>query len=247
MPWATLGESVTGTSHQGRNTPCQDAFRFRSFGPSDDWIVLAVADGAGSASRSDVGAILACDEFVRRVGDSGVELLFNREGMTSLFSEVRSAINAEAARLEVPARELACTALLAILGPEMAAFAQVGDGAIVLAVGEEYCTVFWPEPAEYANATDFLTDDRLPDTLQFETMSRPVSEIAVLTDGLQRLALDYSNRSPYTPFFRPLFLSFRTATDTSSLTDQFRAFLDSPRVNARTDDDKTLVLAIRCQ
>jgi hypothetical protein len=91
-----------------------------------------------------------------------------------------------------------------------------------------------------------LTDDRFEDAMQFETLATPISELAVLTDGLQRLALDFAIRAPYPAFFQPLFSGLRTAAGQDSLTEHFQAFLDSPRVNDRTDDDKTLVFAVRC-
>jgi hypothetical protein len=245
MGWTALGESVTGTSHRARNVPCQDAFRFRTFGSTEEWLVIAAADGAGSASCSETGATLACDEFVRRVEAIEPDKLFSRDGMAALFAEVRSALLAEAERLNVRPRELACTALLAFVGPSSAAFAQLGDGAVVFGHGQDYRVAFWPEPAEYANATDFLTEDSFGDLIQFETVSDSIVEVAALTDGLQRLALDFSARTAYPRFFRPLFNQLRTAANPESLVEPFRSFLDSDRVNERTDDDKTLVLAVR--
>jgi hypothetical protein len=245
MVWTALGESVTGTSHRARNVPCQDAFRFRTFGSAGEWLVIAAADGAGSASHSETGATLACDEFVRRVEALGPDKLFTRDGMTALFTEVRSVLLAKAERLNVRPRELACTALVAIVGPASGAFAQLGDGAIVLGQGQDYSVAFWPEPAEYANATDFLTDDSFGDLVRLETVTDPIVEVAVFTDGLQRLALDFTARTAYPGFFRPLFNKLRTAADPESLVEPFRTFLDSDRVNERTDDDKTLVFAVR--
>ena len=245
MAWLVLGDSVTGTSHRARNTPCQDAFRFRTFGPMAEWLVIAAADGAGSASRSEIGATLACDEFVRRVEAAGTSTLFTRATMTELFSDVRTSIFAESERLNVRPRELACTALIAVVGPGSAAFAQLGDGAIVLGQGDGYRTVFWPEPAEYANATDFLTDGSFIDAIRFEIVEGSIDEVAVFTDGLQRLALDFSAHTAPPSFFRPLFNEVRAATDLESLAEPFRNFLDSERVNQRTDDDKTLILAAR--
>src|SRR3954468_19873705 len=99
MVWTALGESVTGTSHRARNIPCQDAFRFCTFGSTAEWLVIAAADGAGSALHSETGATLACDEFVRRVEALEPDKLFTREGMTALFTEVRKALIAEAERL----------------------------------------------------------------------------------------------------------------------------------------------------
>ena len=247
MVWTVLGDSVTGTSHHARSTPCQDAFRFCRFGSMAEWLAIVVADGAGSASHSEIGATLACDEFVRRVETLERDVLLTRVVITSLFADVRIALFAEAERLGVPPRELACTTLLAVVGPTSAAFAQLGDGAIVVGHEQGYRAVFWPEPAEYANATDFLTADQFADFIQFETTTDTISEVAVFTDGLQRLALDFASRAAHPAFFRPLFDELRNAVDTELLAAPFYNFLDSQRVNERTDDDKTLVLAIRRQ
>jgi hypothetical protein len=242
MVWSTLGDSLAGTSHRARSVPCQDAFRICTF---DEWLVITVADGAGSASHSEIGATVACDEFVRRVAALDPDILLTREGMTALFTEVRNALFSEAERLNVRPREVACTALLAVIGPASAAFAQLGDGVIVIGQGEDHRVIFWPEPAEYANATDFLTDDSFAGLMRFETVKDSIVEVAALTDGLQRVALDFTARTAYPGFFRPLFNELRIAANLESLAEPFRKFLDSDRVNERTDDDKTLVLAVR--
>lgn len=247
MDWLVLAESVTGTAHRQRQLPCQDACRFRTFGPSAEWLVLAVADGAGSAAHADLGALVACDELTRRAGEGDPAALCTRDAMAALFSDVRMALVAEAERTSSHPRDYACTALLAVLGPATAAFGQVGDGAIVVAHGGEHRAVFWPEPSEYANTTDFLTDDLFAAALRVETTSVPLDEVAVFTDGLQRLALDFSTRAPHPAFFRPLFKALRTAGSPEPLQTPLRQFLDSERVNERTDDDKTLVLAVRRQ
>ena len=67
----------------------------------------------------------------------------------------------------------------------------------------------------------------------------------MFTDGLQRLALDFAGHTPHHGFFGPLFEQLRAVNDSESLVEPFRCFLDSDRVNQRTDDDKTLVLAVR--
>ena len=245
MSWLTLAASVAGTSHQARNTPCQDAHRLRTYGPAGEWLAVVVADGAGSASHSEAGANWVCDEFICRIEAVEPESLNGRDGMTALFSDVRSSLIAEAERLAIRPREMACTTLVAIIGPTSAMIAQLGDGAVILGDEQGYRVAFWPEPAEYANATDFLTEERFADALRFEAVLAPISEVAVFTDGLQRLALEFATRTPHSAFFRPLFEALRHAEDPESLAEPLRAFLDSPRVNERTDDDKTLVLALR--
>jgi Protein phosphatase 2C len=245
MHWCVLGESVKGTAHRDRNIACQDSFRYQMFEREGEWLVVAVADGAGSASRSEVGATRACDEFVRRIQVMEPNSLSTREAMTGLFADVRRVLIDEAEALGIRGRDLACTVLLAIVGPDAATIAQVGDGAIILDDGRGYRVAFWPEPDEYANATDFLTDDRFAEVMRFEAIAGPILGIALLTDGLQRLALDYTARAPFPGFFGPLFRQLGASIDLESLQEPYRAFLDSPQVNERTDDDKTLVIAAR--
>jgi hypothetical protein len=139
-------------------------------------LVIVAADGAGSASHSELGATLACGELVRRVEALEPNFPEVRDRMVELFGVARAALLAEADRLEVLPRELACTIVLAVVGPNSGVFAQLGDGAIVVGDGQDGLrVVFWPEPAEYVNATDFLTDERFPDLMRFEVTRQPVT------------------------------------------------------------------------
>lgn len=240
-----LGEKAAGTSHNGRGTPCQDAFAYRTFGVYGEWLVVAVADGAGTASHSEIGSVLACEELVKRVENSEPKILSFHEEALSVFHGVRTALIAEAERLQVRPRELACTLLLAVVGPDGATFAQVGDGAIVFHDGLAYQTAFWPEPSEYANATDFLTDDNYANAFRHSAVTLAICDLAIFTDGIQRLALDFGAKRPYAEFFGPLFREIKTSAQPETLSVALAGFLNSPRINERTDDDKTLVLAVR--
>ena len=68
-----------------------------------------------------------------------------------------------------------------------------------------------------------------------------------MTDGLQRLALDFSAKQPHAEFFHPLFQAIKISAKSDDLSTALKAFLNSPIINERTDDDKTLVLAVRSQ
>ena len=105
--------------------------------------------------------------------------------------------------------------------------------------------MFWPEAGEYANATNFVTDLAFEAAVQFRSFAERVEELALFSDGLQRLALDYGTRTGHPGFFAPLFRQLRAAADPAAVAGPFRAFLNSPAINRRTDDDKTLILATR--
>jgi hypothetical protein len=84
-------------------------------------------------------------------------------------------------------------------------------------------------------------------SLQIAFTNSKINEVALFSDGLQRLALSFEQRTPHTPFFEPMLKVLRSKEplDCAALDGQLAGFLDSPQVNERTDDDKTLVLASR--
>ena len=102
----------------------------------------------------------------------------------------------------------------------------------------------WPQSGEYANCTWFVTDDDAAERVQ-SVAAEGVDEVALLTDGLQGLALRFDTREAHGPFFEPMFARLRAEGEGEDLREELRAFLGSAPVNQRTDDDKTLVLATR--
>lgn len=254
--WRYALASVVGSSHLRRQTPCQDAggCQIMRAGSGAPVLVAIASDGAGSAPASDTGSTLACLFFL----DTVEELLargatvddLDREAAQNWLTRLQEEIARLAHHEQRQPRDYACTALAAVVGPERAAFFQVGDGAIVVSPpteADEYCWVFWPQRGEYENVTMFATDPRAHDHLDHAFVDHPIDEVALLTDGLQRLALHFGDQTVFTPFFRPMFAPLRNATGgyLDSLSRGLATFLASDRVNSRTDDDKTLILASR--
>src|SRR5690606_20966415 len=100
-----------------------------------------------------------------------------------------------------------------------------------------------PQRGEYANEALFLTMANALDLLEVTVYPHPIRGLAVTTDGLLRLALSLPEYEPYPPFFRPLLAFVAGADDPRRSEADLANFLASERVCARTDDDKTLVLA----
>jgi len=248
--WKILHASCSGTSHQKSGQPCQDyALANVVQAGGESVLVAACADGAGSARFSDVGSRLVSDRLVRQISqalENGFRVeQIDKEQFLSWCRVVRTDLEREALAKDVPGRELACTLLLAAVGEKAAAFAQLGDVAIVVRKDGVYRTVFWPQSGEYVNTTNFLTDAEWERRLEFNLQDGSIHEVALFTDGLQPLVLDYAEKTAYARFFGPLFARLRDAQATDELLVQLRRFLDSPRVNERTDDDKTLIIATR--
>lgn len=248
--WKTLTGSVAGSSHRRQGLFCQDACEVDQFSlAGEPLLVVAVADGAGSASHSQVGSQLACRQAldaVRAALQSCSQLTaVSRDIAVNWFQTVRLHLDHKAAQLSLPVRELACTLLVAVIGSEHAVFCQVGDGALVAGPDDEVQPVFWPQSGEYVNTTHFLTTPMLADCLMFESRPGRLNRLAAFTDGLQSVALNYAARQAHQPFFRPLFASLNSASDPEDLRKPMREFLESEKLAQRTDDDLTLVLATR--
>jgi len=79
--------------------------------------------------------------------------------------------------------------------------------------------------------------------LEFQATTSKVSDIALFTDGIERLALNFENQTPHLPFFLPLFQAVRSSVDGDNLEADLGHFLQSESVKNRSDDDKTLILA----
>ena len=103
-----------------------------------------------------------------------------------------------------------------------------------------------PQRGEYANTTNFITSDGWQDTLDISIRRGGVSRVAMFSDGIQNIALSAAaDNAPHAPFFNPLFSWAEQQQDTDAAGDNLAAFLSSPRVTARADDDLTLLLAVR--
>ena len=105
--------------------------------------------------------------------------------------------------------------------------------------------VFWPQSGEYLNTTSFLTSPDFQERLQVRLVQGGFTDVALFTDGVERLALQFDSLTPHAPFFHPLFEGVRAIQDVDALAEDLKRFLESDSVTKMNDDDKTLLLACR--
>jgi len=248
--WRHLGHSLQGASHKGEASPCQDSHAVRILGEASDCVLVAcVADGAGSSKYSDEGSAIVCKRMVEKAAaffkSSGNFDALQVEDVKSWCDEALQTIAAAAESRDCSTREFATTLCAAIVTPSRSCFFQIGDGAMILSSGGVYGVVFWPQSGEYANSTNFLTAKNFQDHLEFLAITNPISDLALFTDGIERLALRFDCQTPHPPFFEPLFQALRSTDTPETLSKDFCRFLESDSVGERSDDDKTLILASR--
>jgi hypothetical protein len=253
VSWRYVDAFAVGISHRDTNTPCQDRCAGTVVSSIDggDVFVTIVSDGAGSAAHSERGAQVVCDTLVALVGEavrasSDLDRIGD-ELVRSWFLVAREALREEARALDVEIREFAATALLAVASERQTVCARIGDGGIVLRRTSEdaFEVALWPDSGEYANQTYFVTDDAAAERIAIARFD-DVSDVVAFSDGLQNLALEHATRTAFPPFFLPLVAAVRAARATNGkLHAELVDYLNSPAINERTDDDKSLVVGCR--
>ncbi len=245
--WRAIGKSVVGTSHLKGQLPCQDYSDYLHCQIcGEPAVVVGISDGAGSAAFSHLGSQEAVGALLHQAASCERSIAdISREDVQGWFANALTHLKSVAEREKIETKDLACTVLVAVLGERNAVFAQIGDGAWIAETSGVLGAVTWPQNGEFANETKFITSPDALDSMQFQRCLNPLTAAAGFTDGIQALALNLAAKSVHGPFFKPMFAALEGCEDETSLLSPLISFLSSDRVNERTDDDKTLVLARR--
>jgi hypothetical protein len=213
--------------------------------------MAVLCDGAGSAARGRQGAALVARivSLKARAHREAAIGAFSDDLIRSWLAEARQAVANAAATRQLAVRDFATTLVCAISDGEETLVAHVGDGAVVVqdAADQQWDVISWPSHGEYASTTFFVTDEPEPRLSVHRHLGR-LSALVAFTDGLERLALDFAGQRAHAGFFNgivgPVAASSARGRD-GALCAALARYLDGPAVNARTDDDKTLVVAVR--
>lgn len=243
--WQTLAASVTGSYHLKQKKGNEDAYSLASLRATE--LCLVVSDGAGSASCAAEGSRFLSSkmlELFARCPMPSSRFALECEGLAMLYW-LKHELDAFARSKDRPADDFAATLLAVMIGPYNSLALQVGDGAIVAQMASaEIRFLCQPFRGDYASETVFVSShDALTRASVAVYPSTEISALALLSDGLEPVALQQSK--PFAGFFEPIFAFGKNAGNVREKVASLQQFLASERINARTHDDKTLVLATR--
>lgn len=244
--WLASGASVTGNGHLTKGLGCDDAFAYGTYG---DFIVAAVADGAGSVTGTSAwGSFTVVDgvvtdaltpEFVeslRKAPRAGDEL---RGVMEALFGRALKRLERRAEESNLGIGKLATTLAVAVALPGIAVFAQIGDGVIALRGIDGIRTVLTEDKGDYANLTWFVQSESAFEQSFRVSVAEDVSAFALSTDGMAYKITTVATGAPFEPFFDAAWSWLESGIDDVT----FAQWLCRVE-NDQTEDDKTLVLAL---
>ncbi|MEI9429202.1 PP2C family serine/threonine-protein phosphatase [Mesorhizobium sp. Cs1299R1N3] len=243
--WKWIAASRRGTSHERSDTHRQDAYRcvVSRYGR----LIAAVSDGAGSASHSRYGAVITCRLLTNRARAYG--RVPSRGLFEEWIDELRDTIATTAARHDLQMRDFAATMLFAMSDARSLFIAHIGDGAIVRQDDPDglWECVSWPESGEYASTTFFVTDNAGV-RLRTATFEHSPHALALFSDGIERLVLDFASQTAPSGFFDTMSRAMKDSElpgAQRALSRQLHSYLGTPKINERTDDDKTMIVAVR--
>ena len=255
--WRVAAATAVGASHLRDNTPNQDAVAHRLVELGDAEVaIVAVADGAGSAPRSDEGSKIAVNAAVAAIVD-GINkqpaAAFGEHMATSLVRDAIKRAKDEvvryARRQDISPHELASTLIVAFASDSLVTAAQVGDGAVIAfdMDGGAAKTLCAAHTGEYANETTFITSRSKPHEIASvgHASGYDYDSMALITDGLQNLALKMPEREAFLGFWNPILNDLDQTEEPDAVSERLHAFISSERVQSRTTDDVTIAVAAR--
>jgi hypothetical protein len=264
MQWRIARSSVIGTGHIQADMPCQDSNYVMQIGDS---VIIAVSDGLGSASHSDVGAKFACQDIVERLASAMtpkersffeyITTFIKRPApatidmhalMSTAVTETRNALADLAARDQREMREYACTLLVAILSPTAWHVIHIGDGAVVgIESATQVRTLSAPDNGEFINVTVPLTSSDYVQHLRYSNGNDALYGIALLSDGVQPMCINYRTGAAYPGFFTPLisWLASMPEDNLATASTVLHSLLDSDKLRQKSDDDMTFVMVLK--
>ena len=100
---------------------------------------------------------------------------------------------------------------------------------------------------EYANETTFITSRTRPHQVADvgHASGSDYDALALITDGLQNLALKMPERQAFLGFWNPILNDLSQTGEPEAVPGRLHTFISGERVQSRTSDDVTIAIAVR--
>ncbi|WP_253739061.1 protein phosphatase 2C domain-containing protein [Halohasta salina] len=250
-----IGESVQGPGHKTNNIECQDNWSAKA---GENYVVAAVGDGLGTASRSAEGSQLATKIAVKKLtqwlqsDEVDVENVSQSEAKDAFQSAIihaRKRIETVAAEFDNDLNQYHTTLSVVCNTPNWYAAIAIGDSGVVgITVDDTYRRLVDREDSSSSSATVPLTGSPtlVKEKNRFDFDQTGMQTVVLFSDGLDRFAWSLENKSePRQEFFGRLqdFITHIDSLSSEKAKSDFREFVDSDEFHNYSSDDKTLVVA----
>lgn len=247
--WKNAQTYVIGKYHINNNLACQD----RTFYNSEKGVkVISLADGAGSASHSEIGAEIVCKEICALLVNNFTEYLLKfeneeiniskhnicmKELSNDIINHLVTKLKQKALDLNISLKELGSTMLFFAIKGNYYIMGHIGDGVIAGQFSENNSSrvkiLSHPENGSASNITYFVTDSDANDRLRLKAGKIDnLTGIIMSSDGASDVlfnanGVDKSTYELFTKFHQ------RTSAEYENIISEFLSKVIS---NYSTDD-----------
>jgi len=248
----SYGFSITGSSHEGKGTKCQDANKFREL--ANGMVIAAVADGVGSCKYSDAASKIAVDvstsfcEEKLKAGSGSNEFV---KLIEEAFSRAELAIENQSLRDNQPLPEYDTTLDLVIYDGKQISYGHCGDGGIIgLTVKGDYLKVTDPQKKEGIYVVPLRNGSKNKNnTWVFGYVQDELASVLLATDGVYDTFFPYLLKGQPVEVYVPLVRYFMdnngirvSRSNIKKISAEREAFINSKACESITDDKTLLVL-----
>ena len=182
--WLMNGTAIQGRGHISEGTPCQDKIASKN---NDTTYVIALADGAGSAALSHLGAEKCVDIITQYFLDNFETCYTNADDNSlkkNIYELLIDSLNQLALENNCSIKELACTLLCVAENNSRFITFHLGDGIIAFNDHESVKVYSSPDNGEFANVTHFITSSNALSRIRIQKEELPeVTAFYLMSDG----------------------------------------------------------------
>lgn len=185
--WKSVCCEIQGRGHKKNNVPCQD----KTFELAQNGIhVIALADGAGSASLSHYGAERVVHVVSKYIVEHFQECLNDDDGLKfkeSILKTIQTSLLKEAQTHKCSIRDLSSTLLLAAVNDNNFILVHIGDGVIGYLDGDKLKIASLPDNGEFSNETIFVTSREAIVSMRiFKGALKNIDGFVLMSDGTEQ-------------------------------------------------------------
>ncbi|THG35951.1 PP2C family serine/threonine-protein phosphatase [Adlercreutzia caecimuris] len=191
--WSLTSAEVQGSGHKKSGTPCQDKTCCLE---RNKVRVIALADGAGSARLSHLGAEdavkcaanLLADEFESLYEESDFKV------QQIVASALVRSLGALASKTGCQTKDLSSTLLAVAVKKNRFVALHIGDGVIGCLLRNKLVTLSEPDNGEFAHLTWFTTTSNLEEVVRvYRGDASSISGFILMSDGVEPSLYDGRN------------------------------------------------------
>jgi hypothetical protein len=260
--WRSVAVSTVGQGHRSEDAHGHDYSCCLALG--DSTTALLVADGAGTSHQAAWGARAAVELTVPllRAAVPAIGIASSAHALGHVLSSIiegsERQLLAERRRYELSTEDALTTLGIVVIRPPYVVYAGIGDGFLVVGLrdGRYFLPVPIARAGRYHNETWLLGhDDWRAYGFCYSLCDPDVVSVALSTDGLEEVLLDYRPHGLDEPGAEPLRpvpdrLSGAVGAlqqgeaDVHDIASHLAKLLLSPDVGALSEDDLSLALAV---